>query len=146
MTSAWNAPEAAVAARQIKEALTDMYSAFLESDWERFNAHVDPTVTAWETHLEEMIRGSDGLDDYRRTRPAPQKLSYLRASDHLIDTWGDTSLVRYLLTGASAADPAQTRHSRVTEVFRWDGRAWRIVHRHSERLAPGRTAPPAAGG
>lgn len=129
------APGPVAAAQQIREALADMYAAFLESDWDRFNSHVDPTVTAWETHLDDMIRGRAGLDEYRSARPAPQKLSYLRASHHLIDTWAETSLARYILTGASAHDPNAIRRSRVTEVFRWDGSAWRIVHRHSERLA-----------
>lgn len=112
-----------------------MYDAFMQSDWDRFNTHLDPRLTAWETHLGDMIMGQAGLDHYRRTRPAPQVLSYLRATDHLIDTWGETSVARYILTGASAADPKEIRRSRVTEVFRWDGLEWRIIHRHSERLS-----------
>jgi hypothetical protein len=118
------------------EALNDMYSAFLESDWERFNRHLDPALTAWETHLPDMIHGQGELDAYRRNRPTPKKLSYLTASEHIINTWGPTSLVRYILTGASAADHNEVRRSRVTEVFRWDGAGWKIVHRHSERMSP----------
>lgn len=129
------APEPAVAAAQIRDALDDMYDAFMHSDWERFNTHVDPSVTAWETHLKDMIMGQAGLDHYRSTRPTPQKLSYLRAAEHLIDTWGETSVARYILTGASAADSHAIRRSRVTEVFRWDGQEWRIIHRHAERLS-----------
>lgn len=129
-------PQGEEAARQIVGALSDMYSAFLESDWERFNRHLDRDLTAWETHLPGMIRGQGDLDAYRQNRSAPKKLSYLTASEHLIDTWGSTSLVRYILTGASASDHSEVRRSRVTEVFRWDGANWKIVHRHSERMSP----------
>ena len=130
------APEGKEAARQIIDALNDMYAAFLTSDWERFNRHLDPALTAWETHLPAMIHGQGELDAYRQTRPEPKKLSYLTASEHLIDTWESTSVVRYILTGASAANPHEIRRSRVTEVFRWNGTSWRIAHRHSERMSP----------
>jgi len=128
-------PQGEEAAQQIIDALEDMYSAFLESDWERFNKHLDPGLTAWETHLPDMLHGQGELDAYRQKRPTPKKLSYLTACEHIVDTWEATSLVRYILTGASAADPEDLRHSRVTEVFRWDGIRWRIVHRHSERMS-----------
>jgi len=134
------APQGDEAAAQIIADLDDMYAAFMTADWDRFNVHVDPTVTAWETHLPDMILSQAGLDEYRASRPAPQKLASFGAHDHRIDTWGDTSVARYLLSGLSDTVPAVARQSRVTEVFRWDGSRWRIVHRHSERLS-GAVAP-----
>jgi hypothetical protein len=128
-------PQAEDAARQIVDALNDMYAAFLAADWDRFNKHVDPNLTAWESHLPNMIHGQDQLDSYRHNRPTPKKLGYLTASQHIFDTWDSTTLVRYILTGASESDPDEVRRSRVTEVFRWNGDSWRIAHRHSERMS-----------
>lgn len=128
-------PQGREAAQQIVDALDDMYAAFMTADWERFNKHLDPAITAWETHLPDMIHGQGQLDAYRQNRPAPKKLSHLTASNHIIDTWQSTTLVRYILTGASQSDPADVRSSRVTEVFRWNGSRWTISHRHSERLS-----------
>lgn len=128
-------PQGEEAAQQIIDALDDMYSAFLDSDWERFNKHLDPALTAWETHLPGMLHGQGDLDLYRQNRPTPKKLSYLIADEHIVDTWESTTLVRYMLTGASETNPADLRRSRVTEVFRWNGARWRIVHRHSERMS-----------
>jgi hypothetical protein len=122
------------ATQHIQVILKDMYAAFQEADWARFNAHLDPSLTAWETHLPHMLRGQSDLDAYRAARGAPQKLAYLEARELLVDTWESTALARYLLVGASAADTTNIRRSRVTEILRWDGTTWKIVHRHSERL------------
>ncbi|WP_072806466.1 nuclear transport factor 2 family protein [Rhodococcoides yunnanense] len=125
----------AVAKEQIQSALDDMYDAFQHRDWVRFNVHLDPSVTAWESHLPDMIRGTSELDAHRASRASPPSLSSFGATDLVVDAWGDTALARYLLVGIDAETAAE-RRSRVTEAFRWNGTRWRIVHRHSERLAP----------
>ncbi|OZC55591.1 hypothetical protein CH267_13620 [Rhodococcus sp. 06-621-2] len=119
----------------IQGELDDMYDAFQHRDWERFNVHLDPSVTAWETHLPEMIDGQAELDALRASRPAPARLSDFGASALKVDSWGDTAIARYLLIGTDATTAIE-RRSRVTEAFRWNGVRWVIVHRHSERLQP----------
>lgn len=118
---------------QIQHELDDMYDAYQHRDWERFNVHLDRSVTAWESHLPKMIHGQSELDAHRASRPAPAQLSSFGASELVVDTWDETAVARYLLVGVNAATSEQ-RRSRVTEVFRWNGTRWTIVHRHSERL------------
>lgn len=118
---------------EIQRELDDMYDAFQHRDWERFNVHLDPSVTAWESHLPEMIHGQAELDAHRRSRPAPATLASFGAIDLDCEAWGETALARYLLVGVDATTAIE-RRSRVTEVFRWNGTRWIIVHRHSERM------------
>lgn len=120
-------------ADQIQHELDDMYDAFQHRDWDRFNIHLDPAITAWESHLPAMIRGQGELDAHRESRPAPAVLSSFGAVDLDVDSWDDTAVARYSLIGVDATSGAE-RRSRVTEVFRRNETRWVIVHRHSERL------------
>lgn len=126
------APDAETSRRLIVEALDDMYAAWIDRDWDRFNTHLSPDVTAWESHLPAMIRGLDELAEYRANRPAPTVMARFGAHVQDVDVWGGTAVVRYLLVG-DPVDPADARReARVTEVFRWNGSAWLIVRRHAE--------------
>ncbi len=118
---------------EIQRELDDMYDAFQQRDWERFNVHLDPAVTAWESHLPEMIYGQAQLDAYRASRPAPPALSSFGAVGLEVESWGETALARYSLVGVDAGTAVE-RRSRVTEVFRRNADRWVIVHRHSERM------------
>lgn len=125
-------PDAATSRALIEAGLTDMYAAYLARDWDRFDTHLDPGVTAWETHLPEMIRGVDGLRRHRAERGEPAPLRSLVADVRDVDVWGATAVARYVLRGEPVEESTPARLARVTEVFRWNGSDWLIVRRHAE--------------
>lgn len=126
------APGPDTSATLVGELLDDMYDAFMARDWDRFDSHLTPDVTAWESHLPEMIRGLTGLRSYRAERGEPGPLAGLSVDLIDLDVWGEVAVARYVLQ-ARAVDPqAPAHHTRVTEVLRWDGSAWRIARRHAE--------------
>lgn len=126
------APDAQVSRELIEAALADMYAAWMDRDWDRFNTHLDPQVTAWESHLPEMIRGLDDLGRYRAERGEPPAMKSFSADICDVDVWGETAVVRYLLVGEPLQESTPRRVARVTEVFRWNGSDWLIVRRHAE--------------
>nr|MDT0657706.1 nuclear transport factor 2 family protein [Micromonospora sp. DSM 115978] len=124
------------AAGEIAAGIDDMYDAFLAGDRRRFDTHLHPRVTTWETHLPGPLRERAELDAYRDGRDAAgarPALAVLAARYKRIDVWGDTGLARYVLVAAPAGGgPAE--HSRVTDVLRRTEAGWLIVHHHSERV------------
>jgi len=116
----------------VTELLDDMYGAFLDRDWDRFDAHLTQDVTAWESHLPQMMRGLEGLRAFRAERGEPAALAGLSVDLLDLDVWGDVAVARYVLTARGADPQAQPQLTRVTEVLRWDGAAWRIARRHAE--------------
>ncbi|MEH1016924.1 nuclear transport factor 2 family protein [Micromonospora sp. CPCC 206060] len=133
-------PAAAIAA-----GIDDMYAAFLAGDRRRFDAHLHPEVTTWETHLPGPLRTRAQLDAYRDERDAagrrPQ-LAVLDARDKRIDVWGEVGLARYLLVAQDGGPDSPGQFTRVTDVFRRVDGAWLIVHHHAELLPPdGRETP-----
>jgi hypothetical protein len=133
-------------AAEIAAGIDDMYDAFLAGDRVRFDAHLHPRVTTWETHLPGPLRERSELDEYRTRRDAAgarPALTVLAARDKRIDVWADTGLARYLLVAAPAGDGPATQ-SRVTDVLRRTEAGWLIVHHHAELLAGSTDEPPAA--
>ncbi|WP_432564064.1 nuclear transport factor 2 family protein [Kineococcus sp. SYSU DK003] len=125
-------PDAETSRKLVEAALADMYTAWMDRDWERFNTHLDPEVTAWESHLPEMIRGLDELARYRAERGEPPAMRSLAADVSEVAVWGETAVARYLLVGEPVEPSTPRRVARVTEVFRWNGSDWVIVRRHAE--------------
>ncbi|MCT9930758.1 amidohydrolase family protein [Planotetraspora sp. A-T 1434] len=122
------------AAAVVAAGIDDMYDAFLAGDRRRFDSHLHPEVTTWETHLPGPLRSRADLDAYRAqrdaagARPAPASLE---ARDMRVDVWGDTAVARYVLVAAETAEgPAE--HTRVTDVLRHSTDGWLIVHHHAE--------------
>ncbi|MEV6928902.1 nuclear transport factor 2 family protein [Dactylosporangium sp. NPDC051485] len=121
---------------EIAAAIDDMYAAFLAGDRGRFDAHLDPEVTTWETHLPGPLRTRAELDEYRDRRdsagqrPRPAELS---AHAKRIDVFGDVGVARYELHARAEGGVSVTR---VTDVLRRTGDGWRIVHHHAELVRP----------
>lgn len=126
------APDAATTRTLVTALLDDMYGAFMERDWERFNAHLTQDVTAWESHLPEMMRGLDELQAYRARRGEPAPLAGLTFDLTDLDVWGDVAVARYILTAHPIAPEAASSSTRVSEILRWNGTRWLIAHRHAE--------------
>ena len=121
---------------EIAAAIDDMYAAFLAGDRARFDAHLHPDVTTWETHLPGPLRTRAELDEYRDRRDAGgrrPRLAELAACAKRIDVWGDVGVARYELR-ARAADAVSV--TRVTDVLHRTGDDWLIVHHHAELVRP----------
>ncbi|MDQ7904894.1 DUF4440 domain-containing protein [Phytohabitans sp. ZYX-F-186] len=133
-------------AATIAAGIADMYDAFLAGDRKRFDSHLHPDVTTWETHLPGPLRSRAELDAYRDGRDSAGRrpaLDRLDATDLRVDVWNDTAAARYVLV-AVPAGTADAERSRVTDVLRRDGGRWLIVHHHAERVpvdAPGGPEP-----
>ncbi|MET7397786.1 nuclear transport factor 2 family protein [Dactylosporangium sp. NPDC005572] len=127
-------------ADEIAAAIDDMYAAFLAGDRGRFDAHLDPDVTTWESHLPGPLRTRAELDEYRDRRDAAGRrplLAELVARAKRIDVWGDVGVARYELhSRAEDQRPEQVSVTRVTDVLRRTGDGWRIVHHHAELVRP----------
>lgn len=126
------------AVARIAGGIDDMYAAFLAGDRARFDAHLHPEVTTWESHLPGPLRERAELDEYRSRRDAAGQrpaLARLEARRKRIDVWGDTGLARYELAAEPAGGGAAHLH-RVTDVLRRAGDDWLIVHHHAERVDP----------
>lgn len=96
-----------------------------------FDAHLDPHLTVWESDADRLLAGLPELDVLRDGRapagPAPVSVApeALRTED-----WGETGLARYLLRARYAGRADEL--FRVTDVLRWNGDRWLVVHHHAE--------------
>jgi ketosteroid isomerase-like protein len=114
-------------------AVTAIYAGFLAGDRDAIDARISPDATMWDAFHEPLIRGKAELDDVREARPAggAQPVD-LRATDPVIDLYGDVAVVRHLLT-AAYADGAEQRIRNTGVWRRADGR-WLCVHNHEDLL------------
>ncbi|MFI1194980.1 nuclear transport factor 2 family protein [Micromonospora sp. NPDC020750] len=130
-------------AAAIAAGIDDMYEAFLAGDRPRFDGHLHPEVTTWETHLPGPLRTRSQLDSYRDQRDATgqrPRLAVLAARDKHIDVWGEFGVARYVLV-AQAHAQGSSELTRVTDVLRRVGDRWLIVHHHAELLREPEPAP-----
>ncbi|MFK4036059.1 nuclear transport factor 2 family protein [Nonomuraea wenchangensis] len=121
------------AAAAIAAAIDDMYAAFVAGDRARFDSHLHPDVTTWETHLPGPLRTRAELDAYRDARDGAGHrpvMDTLTARDKRIDVWGEVGVARYVLVAEPQGGPAQ--HTRVTDVLRHTRGRWLIAHHHAE--------------
>jgi ketosteroid isomerase-like protein len=110
-------------------AMQAIYEAFLAGDRDAIDARIAPEATMWDAFHEPLLRGRAGRD---ARPPAGVSPTALRATEPVIDVYGDTAVVRHLLT-ADLPDGAQVR-VRNTSVWRRDGDAWLCVHNHEDLL------------
>jgi hypothetical protein len=116
---------------EVADAVRAMYAAYPDS--ERFDEHLHPSITIWESDQPGPRIGLDELTRLRGRRvpddDAPRPT--LSVEDLLVDRWDSTAAVaRYVLRATgTGADTA----FRVTDV--WDhAERWQIVHHHAEEL------------
>lgn len=118
----------------VADAVRKLYAALGDPD--RFDAHLHPDVTIWES---DQPGGRIGLAELTRLRERRRpeqgaQLPELHVDDLLVDRWGEAvAVARYVLN----ADGGGRRQSfRVTDVWEAaDGGRWQIVHHHAEQLA-----------
>ncbi|WP_204038594.1 YybH family protein [Acrocarpospora phusangensis] len=123
----------------VAAGIDDMYDAFLAGDRHRFDSHLHPDVTTWETHLPGPLRTRAELDAYRASRDAAgarPSLASLSTQDMRVDVWDDTAVARYVLV--AVPPDGEPEHTRVTDVLRHSAAGWLIVHHHAEAVRPDR--------
>ncbi|MBV8597901.1 MAG: nuclear transport factor 2 family protein [Actinobacteria bacterium] len=113
----------------IWSAVNDIYAAFLAGDRTRIDSHLHPDATIWDSSEPRLVRGRAELDALRGRRPPGEPPASIEASDPVIDVWGDTALVRHLLTVGG------DMRVRNTSVWRRRGNEWLCVHNHEDVLA-----------
>lgn len=115
----------------VADAVRAMYAAYPDSA--RFDEHLHPDITIWESDQPGPWIGLDQLTALRGRRvpedDAPRPT--LAVEELLVDRWGETAAVaRYVLHATGAGPESQFR---VTDVWHCAER-WQIVHHHAEAL------------
>ena len=110
-------------------AVQSIYDAFLAGDRDAIDARFAADATIWDVFHEPLLRGKAERDARPPGGPSPTSLE---AAEPVIDVFGDTAVVRHLLT-ASLPEGARLR-VRNTGVWRRDGDAWLCVHNHEDLL------------
>src|SRR5207244_940267 len=84
---------------EIWAAVNGIYDGFLAGDRAAIDELIAPDATVWDSEHEPLLRGKAELDAVRDARPAdgPRPVE-LRASDEVIDVFGDIGVVRHVLT------------------------------------------------
>lgn len=117
-------------------AVTGVYDAFLAGDRAAVDGLLAPDATVWDAFEERLARGRDELDALRDARPAdgPRPVE-LRATEPVIDLFGDVGLVRHVLL-VRYADDAGVGRQRIRNTSVWQRRdgGWRCVHNHEDLL------------
>jgi ketosteroid isomerase-like protein len=124
-------------ATELWAAVNAIYAGFLAGDRPAIDANLSPDATMWDSAHAPLIRGQAELDAVRDARPAggPAPVE-LRATDPVIDVYGDVGVVRHLLVASFApatGEPQQT--IRNTSVWRKTDGRWLCVHNHEDVLS-----------
>nr|WP_315265999.1 nuclear transport factor 2 family protein [Microbacterium lemovicicum] len=122
--------------RWLTAAVTDMYDAYMSSDRARADSYIAQDVTLWDTEHEPLVRGLDGLNALRDSRPAgsAEAVAGIDVTEPVIDILGDIALVRHTFAvrfSDAAVAPERVRNTAVWQ--RRDGR-WLIIHNHEDVL------------
>lgn len=128
----------------VEAFIASLYDAL--GDRKRFDGHLDPAITMWESDAAELLAGLDELDRLRDARataaPTGGPRPVVFAEPVRTDVFGDVAVARYLLraqypheaTAATDVVSPPDERFRVTDVLQRRPDGWRIVHHHSERV------------
>jgi ketosteroid isomerase-like protein len=124
-------------AKRVWAAVTAIYDGFLSDDREAIDRHIAPDATIWDSSHPPLVRGKQELDAVRDARPSDSATpSGLRATDPVIDVFGDVALVRHLLLVAWPPESGQSEQRiRNTSVWRKLDSRWLCVHNHEDLLS-----------
>ena len=119
---------------EVAQVIVSMYDAL--GDRPRFDAHLAPDITIWESDAPELLRGLPALDALRAARAhrstTSRRPEWVRPEVIAVHRWGDAAVVRYLLRAHYGGDSADDVF-RVTDVLR-HGAGWTVVHHHAEQV------------
>jgi ketosteroid isomerase-like protein len=110
-------------------AVQSIYAASLAGDRDTIDARIAGDATMWDAFHEPLLRGKAERDARPPGAPTPTSL---QATEPVIDVYGDTAVVRHLLT-AELQGGARLR-VRNSSVWRREGERWLCVHNHEDLL------------
>jgi ketosteroid isomerase-like protein len=119
-------------------AMNQIYEGFLARDSARVDTLMHPDVTIWDSEEPKLASGLAELQAVRSRRPTDPSaptVTELRATEPVIDIWGDTALVRHVLLVTYAGDETPDQVVRNTSVWRRVDGQWLAVHNHEDVLA-----------
>jgi len=120
-------------AEEVWAAVNAIYAGFLAGDRAAIDANISPDATVWDSAHEPLLRGKADLDAVRDARPADgPKPAGLKATDPVIDVFGDLAVVRHILL---VRLPGGTERIRNTSVWRRTDGRWRCIHNHEDRVS-----------
>jgi ketosteroid isomerase-like protein len=124
-------------AKRVWAAVTAIYDGFLSGDREAIDRHIAPDATIWDSSHAALVRGKQELDTVRDARPADGPApDGLRATDPVIDVFGDVALVRHVLLVAWPPETERPEQRiRNTSVWRKLDSRWLCVHNHEDLLS-----------
>lgn len=114
----------------VADSVRHMYASYGEPA--RFDSHLHPEITIWESDQPGPLIGLPELDRLRGRRDAgSEPRPELLVEDLLVDRWPDAAVARYVLR---ARTPAGDTTFRVTDVWDLAEGSWKIVHHHAEQV------------
>jgi ketosteroid isomerase-like protein len=123
-------------ATELWAAVNGIYAGFLAGDRAAIDANISPDATIWDSAHVPLLRGKAELDSVRDSRPSdgPSPVE-LRATDPVIDVFGDVGVVRHVLVARFAPESGEPEQRiRNTSVWRKSGGRWLCVHNHEDVL------------
>ena len=117
-------------------AVNAIYAGFLSGDREAIDRNIAPDATIWDSSHPPLVRGKRELDAVRDARPGGPTPADLRATEPLIDVFGQVALVRHVLVVAFPPESGQPEQLiRNTSVWRKSGGRWLCIHNHEDLLS-----------
>lgn len=128
----------------VADSVTAMYAAY--GDPVRFDRHLHPEITIWESDQPGPRLGLAELDALRGRRTPAQGVPqvHLVVDDLLVDRWGQVAAVARYVLWARMADGDSS--FRVTDVWDRVDAGWRIVHHHAEEVVQAPAVAPVGEG
>lgn len=120
---------------ELRMFIEDLYASY--GDPQRFDAHLDPAITIWESDCDDLLVGVDALDGLRDGKTPDPAATPVRPVPRgfVVDAYDEFGIVRYDLGVEQEDGTATGELFRVTDVLRNADGHWRIVHHHAEQIA-----------
>jgi ketosteroid isomerase-like protein len=127
-------------AKDIATIIKGIFDAFMNHTPGGIEDHMDPESTIWDVFTPHLIRGKAERDKFHADDQAQMQARgalTLTVEPPVVDSWGDTALARYYLNFAYQPPNATKGRVRITNVFRFKGGKWWIVHHHEGMVPTG---------
>ena len=124
-------------AERVWAAVNAIYEGFLAGDREAIDRNISPDATIWDSSHAPLVRGKGELDAVRNARPSDGPTpTGLRATDPVIDVFGELAVVRHVLVADFPPESGQPEQRiRNTSVWRMSDGRWLCVHNHEDLLS-----------
>jgi ketosteroid isomerase-like protein len=121
----------------LRDAVYEMYDAYMASDRARADSFIADDVTLWDTEHEPLVHGLSGLNQLRDSRPAGSVAAVAGidvTTEPVIDVFGDIAVVRHTFTVRFTDPGASDERVRNTGVWQRRNGRWLMVHNHEDVL------------